>query len=65
MSKAFKFATDAEIDARRLRESAALDMQIALQAAVNDIEAGALDPSDFPWLEPAKAALAKATGVRQ
>ena len=34
----------------------------ALQAAHDDIVSGALDPSDFPWLSKARAAIAKATG---
>ena len=34
----------------------------ALEAAVNDIREGALDPDDFPWMQEAVAALSQAKG---
>jgi hypothetical protein len=32
-------------------------LRAALQSAVTDIEVGALDPDDFPWMDQARSAL--------
>jgi hypothetical protein len=45
-----------------ISQEAARAMLAALRAAVVDIECGALEPSDFPWLRSARAAIALAEG---